>query len=366
MRKTILITLLALTLACQPVTEPDSPPTITPLPLPSATASPAQPTVYLSPTPGYPEEGFGPVDFPTDINPLTGLSTDPAVLNRRPMLIKVSNLPREVRPQSGLSRADIVYEYYTEQGTTRFIAIYYGQEAQQVGSIRSARFFDEHIVRMYRGFFVFGSGDERVRERLYNSNFADRLIVEWQAECPALCRSDPLTNYLFADTVAVREYIRAQGIPDERQGLQGMRFQLQAPDGGQSAERVFAWYSAVIYNRWDYDPPSGRYYRYVDVENYYFGIISSDGYYAIGTVIGGTQSIIGENMQPSDAVNTGYESNRIRFDCVGSTLSLYVNGKLVQEETDSSFTSGDVGLMAGTFDTAGAQIAFDNFVVSKP
>ena len=106
--------------------------------------------------------------------------------------------------------------------------------------------------------------------------------------------------------------------------------------------------------------------RYVDVENYYFGIISSDGYYAIGTVIGGEQTIIGENMQPSDVIKTGYESNRIRFDCVGSTLSLYVNGKLIQEQTDSSFTSGDVGLMAGTFDTGGTQIAFDNFVVSKP
>ena len=42
---------------------------------------------------------------------------------------------------------------------------------------------------------------------------------------------------------------------------------MQTPEGGQSAGRVYAWYSAVIYNRWDYDPPSGRYYRYVDVEN---------------------------------------------------------------------------------------------------
>ena len=106
--------------------------------------------------------------------------------------------------------------------------------------------------------------------------------------------------------------------------------------------------------------------RYVDVENYYFGIISSDGYYAIGTLIDGTQQIIGDNMQPSDAINTGFKSNRIRFDCVGSTLSLYVNGTLLEQQTDSNFSSGDVGLMAGTFDTGGAQIAFDNFVVSKP
>ncbi|MFL7869912.1 MAG: DUF3048 domain-containing protein [Anaerolineales bacterium] len=267
MRKTLLIALLSLTFACQPVTESVPTPTITPLPLPSATATETQPYVYLTPTPGYPEDGFGPFNFPTDINPLTGLSTDPAILDRRPLLIKVSNLPRDVRPQSGLSRADIVYEYYTEEGTTRFIAIYYGQDAEQVGSIRSARFFDEHIIRMYRGLFVFGSGDERVRDRLYNADFADRLIVEYQAECPALCRPDPVTNYLMGNTVALHQYARQQGISDERQNLDGMRFRVQVPEGGQAASRVYAWYSAVIYNRWDYDPPSGRYYRYVDVEN---------------------------------------------------------------------------------------------------
>jgi hypothetical protein len=267
MRKTILIALLSLTFACQPVTESVSIPTTTPFPLPSATTTPIQSTVYLTPTPGYPEEGFGPFNFPNDINPLTGMSTDPVLLDRRPMLIKVSNLPRDVRPQSGLSRADIVYEYYTEEGTTRFIAIYYSQDAEQVGSIRSARFFDEHIIRMYRGLFVFGSGDERVRDRLYNSEFAERLIVEWQAECPALCRPDPVTNYLMADTVAIREYVRDQGIPDGKQDLDGMRFRMQPPDGGKQVGRIFAWYSTVIYNRWDYDPPSGRYYRYVDVEN---------------------------------------------------------------------------------------------------
>jgi len=267
MRKTILITLLSLTIACQPVVEPESPPTITPLPLSTSTAVPSQPTAYLTPTPGYPDEGFGPTDFPPDINPLTGLSADPSTLDRRPMLVKVTNLPREVRPQSGLSRADIVYEYYTEEGTTRFIAIFYGKDAEQVGSIRSARFFDEHIIRMYSGLFVFGSGDERVRDRLYNSNFADRLIVEWQAECPALCRPDPVTNYLMGNTIALREYARQQGVSDRRQDLDGMNFRMQAPAGGQPIEQVYAWYSAVIYNRWDYDPPSGRYYRYVDVEN---------------------------------------------------------------------------------------------------
>ena len=106
--------------------------------------------------------------------------------------------------------------------------------------------------------------------------------------------------------------------------------------------------------------------RYTDTSNYYFGIISSDGYYAIGYVLDGKQSIFSEQLEFSDAIKQNTESNRIRFDCVGSTLTLYANGTQLTQATDSTLTSGDVGLMAGTFDTAGTNVSFDNFVVKKP
>jgi hypothetical protein len=266
MYKRILLFMIILTGACQPVTGPEPGQTATPAETSGPTAT-SSPYIYLTPTPGYPEEGFGPSDLPLDINPLTGTSTDPSLLDRRPMIIKVSNLPRNVRPQFGLSRADLVYEYYTEEGTTRFAAVYYSRDAEQVGSIRSARFFDEHLINMYSGLFVFGSGDERTLERLYDSDFSDRLIVEWEAACPALCRPDPLTNFLIADTRAVRAYAQRERISDQRQDLEGMRFQLQPPGGSLPGQRVFVWYSAAIYNRWDYDPSGARYYRNSDVVN---------------------------------------------------------------------------------------------------
>ena len=265
MCRRIAIVLLFLTAACLPTRQLESASTATPSVPPAATETSDRPYVYLTPTPGYPAEGFGPYDFPVDINPLTGLSTDPQWLDRRPLIIKVSNLPRNVRPQFGLSRADVIYEYYTEEGTTRFAAIYYSQEAEKVGSIRSARFFDEHLIRMYNGIFVFGSADERTLDRLYSAGFANRLIVEWEAGCPAMCRPDPVTDFLIADTAAVRKYVRKQRISDDRQNLEGMRFQLQVPDGGQGARQAVVWYSAVIYNRWKYDPASGVYSRYSDV-----------------------------------------------------------------------------------------------------
>jgi hypothetical protein len=71
-------------------------------------------------------------------------------------------------------------------------------------------------------------------------------------------------------------------------------------------------------------------------------------------------------MQPSEAIQQGAATNTIRADCVGSSLSLYVNGEKLDEVQDTEFGSGDVGLMAGSFDTPGTDIHFDNFNVTKP
>ena len=58
--------------------------------------------------------------------------------------------------------------------------------------------------------------------------------------------------------------------------------------------------------------------------------------------------------------------NHIRADCIGNELTLYVNGQQVATATDSEFTGGDIGVIAGTFSTPGTDIHFDNFVVTRP
>lgn len=107
--------------------------------------------------------------------------------------------------------------------------------------------------------------------------------------------------------------------------------------------------------------------RYQDSENFYFFIVSSDGYYGIGKVVGGVQQLIGEeSMPPSELINQGSVSNRLSAVCAGSNLSLYVNGNFLTEVVDVDFTSGDVGLVAGTFDQPGVDVYFDNFMVTNP
>jgi len=107
--------------------------------------------------------------------------------------------------------------------------------------------------------------------------------------------------------------------------------------------------------------------RYQDISNFYFMIISNDGFYAIGKTVNGFQELIGlENMEFSEHIKTGDTTNQMRADCIGSTLRLFVNGYELLTTTDDTFSSGDVGLLAGTFEIPGTDIRFDNFVVRAP
>ena len=60
---------------------------------------------------------------------------------RRPLTVMIEN-HAEARPQSGLSKADIIYEAVAEGGITRFLAVYYCDAAAEdfiIGPVRSAR-----------------------------------------------------------------------------------------------------------------------------------------------------------------------------------------------------------------------------------
>ena len=107
--------------------------------------------------------------------------------------------------------------------------------------------------------------------------------------------------------------------------------------------------------------------RYQDSENFYVFIISSDGYYATAIIQNGTSSLLGQEMMAYNAaIIHGDGPNHIRFDCIGNALTGYANGQLVAIVNDSTFSTGDAGLLAGAFDKSGVEIGFDNFMVIKP
>ena len=81
--------------------------------------------------------------------PLTGRPAPHGVIRDRPVLaVKIENAP-EARPQTGLQRADIVYEEPVEGGLTRFIVLFHCVDGGTVGPVRSARTTDADVLRQY-------------------------------------------------------------------------------------------------------------------------------------------------------------------------------------------------------------------------
>ncbi len=68
----------------------------------------------------------------------------------------------------------------------------------------------------------------------------------------------------------------------------------------------------------------------------------------------------------SEAVIQGNSTNHLQVICDGPRLALIVNGELVAETTDTTYTAGDIALTATTFEKDSTEIRFDNLVVSSP
>ena len=242
-------------------------PTASPSPSPSPTITPT-PTVTPTPPPSatpLPQD-LGPANFPADVNPLTGLEVaNPALLDRRPMAVKVQMFPRGQRPPWGLTQADIVFDYYQNDGLTRLYALFYGEDAEVIGPIRSARLLDNRLTRMYRSIYAFGGADQRILNVLLNSEYVDRLVL--QGPNSPMYREDPNgANYLLTGTQKLVDHIQSKGVANGRQVLDGMKFQLEPPAGGQAGSQLFVRYSISSYTRWDYDPATGSYLRFQDTQ----------------------------------------------------------------------------------------------------
>lgn len=108
----------------------------------------------------------------------------------------------------------------------------------------------------------------------------------------------------------------------------------------------------------------GFYCRYGDADNWYVAAYSADGWYT------GLAKVNGESTvwvkEQSDAILTGTASNRVRLECVGSSIRFWVNNTLLIDATDSRLASGDIGLDAESDDEEQTHIAFDNLRVLAP
>lgn len=234
----------------------------------SATPSPTftlVPTVTLKPTATMPPATY--FYFEPGINPLTGSGvSDPSLLDRRPVLIKVSNWPREGRPHAGLSAADLVFEYFIGYNMNRFLAVYYGDNAGKIGPIRSGRLVDAQLTNLYQGILGYGNADPQVDEVLVEA-LGDRALAYKYLPCPPMCGTvTHSATGVFADSGAMTDYAVSQGIDNTPPDLRGMYFQPDTPPGDAKGTFLRFEYASWSRTEWHYDGDSGLYDLWMDTE----------------------------------------------------------------------------------------------------
>ncbi len=108
--------------------------------------------------------------------------------------------------------------------------------------------------------------------------------------------------------------------------------------------------------------------RYQDLDNFYMFRINGYGSYSAAKVVNNEFTFFGEKnwfynpdpMRPPGNVNT------LRADCIGETLTFYINDIQVMQVTDPDLSQGTYGVVLGTIKTDYAKVRYDAFLVEQP
>ncbi len=198
-------------------------------------------------------------------NPLTGLiPVDEEKLDRRPMMVKISNFPRNGRPHAGLSFADIVFEYYIGEEMNRFLALYYGNDTPQVGPIRSGSPVDSQLTSLYQGIVNYGNEDPQVDGMLIKA-LEGRALPVWKCPSPPIygADSDSIVG-VFGNTEELSTFADRLNVNNTRPSLNGMVFDNNIPLSSRQIMKLGVEYSERNRGEWYYDPQTGLYDRWIE------------------------------------------------------------------------------------------------------
>ena len=231
--------------------------------LPSFT--PTATVTIQGPTPTLPPATY--FQFERGINPLTGLPVvEQENLDRRPVMVKISNWPREGRPHAGLTRADMVFEYFIGHQMNRFLAVYYGTDSDVIGPVRSGRLVDAQLVNFYQGILGYGDADPQVDEVLIEV-LGNRAIGFIGTPCPAMCgEATHSATGVYANSSALLEFAVSQGVDNQPPDLRGMYFEEDFDSMDAAGSLLHVEYADFSVMQWRYEPLAGKYHLWMEAE----------------------------------------------------------------------------------------------------
>jgi hypothetical protein len=208
-----------------------------------------KPIVKVSPTPT-------PMPFTF---PLTGIGTETQVTTR-PYVVMVENMVA-ARPQSGLDKADLVYEILAEGDITRFVAVYQSETADKIGPVRSMRPYFAEIARGLQGayFHAGGSQDAFNFVKRFNIREVDQIYggsaYFWRA------KDRKMPHNLYTSSALLNKALVNKGWNDPWQG-QGFTYSKDpATSGGETVNTIKINYINNYYVGYEWDAKNKQFIR---------------------------------------------------------------------------------------------------------
>ncbi|WP_128755900.1 DUF3048 domain-containing protein [Bacillus sp. LL01] len=204
------------------------------------------------------------VSEPLDAAPLTGEAVEEKI-DARPVAVMVNN-DGKARPQSGLHKADIVYEVLAEGDITRFLAIFHSEMPDTVGPVRSARKYFVELTKGYDALFVFHGWSPAARTKIENKEVdgINGLTYDGSLFKRASFRQAPHNSYITSENIKKGaeqlSYSLEAEVPSFTFLKEGQKNELD----GNAAEQVKIKYSSRQTTQVDYkyDAKKNAYVRY--------------------------------------------------------------------------------------------------------
>ena len=228
-------------------------------PIPTATPWPIATPTSQEPTPTISRIRF---------NPLTGLiATDVDLLLRRPVMVKLANWPRNLRPFNQIINADLVFEYYNGYQTNHLLALFYTSDAAAVGPLAPGRLIDARLARHYQADLVVASADDMVTG-VFENTLPGQVFYRGFAPCPGICtETQAQGGNTVVDTAAIRAFALEDRSTRTTTKMEDQFFSLRLNDWDEIATRFSYMYADFSVMDWRYDEKSGKYQLWQEAED---------------------------------------------------------------------------------------------------
>ena len=211
------------------------------------------------------EATYGTIVNPGEISALPDVKEKESPFGSRPISIMVEN-SEGARPQTGLDKANIVYEVLAEGGITRFLAIYYDKDAEIIGPVRSARPYFVGKALEHQAIYVHVGGSEEAYNFIKTEKIDDiNEFVDFQPFWRTTDRKPP--HNLFTSTVRLRKEANKLGYI-EMIKKEDYQFETDRNEklSGEQASTIVIPYNGNYTISYKYQPTTMKYLRFLNNE----------------------------------------------------------------------------------------------------